>query len=1000
MLSSLNQSNHYGGAMKFKYLVLLVAGILALTYAYPAFAQVTTKTGTIYGKVIDDKGAPLPGVTVTLESTSLPTKTATTASGGAFRFAALPPGFYTMTYSLEGFAEVRQEEIEVRTGSSVDLSITLKATLTEEFTVIGETPAIDTAKTGNEDSFNKQYLEQVPNSRDPWAIIDQTSGVDNDRYNVAGSESGSQSQFVARGASNDATQWNYDGVNATDPQALGASPTYFDFDAFEEMSIVTGASDASVGSGGVNVNIVTKRGGNKFAGDASYYYANDSMQSNNCPNAVFCANLRGQIRIDEIEDYGFDVGGPIWKDKIFAWGAYSHKNLGIFTTGNTLDFTQLTDWNFKANVNESASNETQFGYFEGEKTKENRATFSAAQQEQATLFQQGGPKGITPGIWTLQHTYIPNDSMILTGRYGYIGLGFDLSTYAPETDPAILMAAIPRWETNWFSFSPIQRPADDYSVDFNYFKDNWGGGDHEMKFGFEYKVADVHTGTSYANGQYMVDSGQTDPSPNAPLTYGYIYLLHNLDGRFQTKFTSFYATDTYRRDRLTLNMGVRFDFQTGTNTASTIGGVAGFESTVGPISFDGSDPGVDFNTISPRLGATYNLTADGKTIVRGNYARYYGGFDPAAILIYSNPTFSGSGANYQYINQNGDRVITANEFTSGVTCTGGLEDVGGSCAFDLAAYNLNRIYDDNLSTSHTNEFIGGFEREIMRNTTASITYTYRKYGNFYDNQPLGVSSADYLPAGTFHSGVTVYGEFNVPYFELPTDHNGQQILRNIENYTQTYQGIDLNLRRRMSSNLMLFGSFVWQEQKAHYDGGDSAAYVIPDGGLTGQTFPFDPTNVPFANDQTYAYAPGGSGKAGVFPFSEWQLKFSGVYQLPWQISVGGFLRYQQGYVLPLFADISDGTFNATYATTHHLILVEPFGSRRYDNIFTADLSFEKDFTLGKAGQIGLMADVFNITNTNTTIQQSRNVSASSGRAGTITEYIAPRALKLGVRYSF
>jgi hypothetical protein len=984
--------------MKLKYFLLLVVGILTLTCAYPVFSQVNTRTGTIYGKVVDEKGAPLPGVTITLESTVIPSKTATTAAGGAFRFAALPPGYYSLNYSLEGFTEVRQEEIEVRTGSSVDLSVTLKPTLTEEFTVIGETPAIDTAKTGNEDNFNREYLDQVPTSRDPWAIIDQTSGVDNDRYNVAGSESGSQSQFVARGASNDATQWNYDGVNATDPQALGASPTYFDFDAFEEMSIVTGASDASVGSAGVNVNIVTKRGGNKWAGNASYFYANDSMQSSNAPTEAL--RLRGAIRIDEIEDYGFDLGGPIWKDKVFVWGAYRKNNLGIFTTGNTLDKTQLKDWNFKANVNENASNESQFGYFRGEKTKENRATFSAAQQEQGTLFQQGGPKGITPGIWTGQHTWIPNDSMILTGRYGYIGLGFDLSTYAPETDPAILMALIPRWETNWFSFSPIQRPADDWSVDFNYFRDNMMGGDHELKFGFEYKVADVHTGTAYANGQYMVDTGQIDPSPTAPLTYGYIYLLHNLDGRFQTNFTSFYANDTYRRDRLTLNFGLRFDHQTGSNTAATIGGVAGFEDIVGPIDYAGSDPGVSFDTFSPRLGATYSLTADGKTIVRGNYARYYGGFDPAAILIYSNPTFSGSGANFTYQNLNGDRTITPDEFTSGVTCTGGLTNVGGSCAFDLAAYNLNRLYSDNLSASHTNEFIAGFEREIMRNTTASVTYTYRNYGNFLDNQPFGVTSADYLPAGVFHAETVQYGTFDVPYFKLPSNHNGVQILRNIDDYNQTYQGLDLNLRRRMSNNLMLFGSFVYQKQKAHYNGGDAAAWVIPDGGLTGQTFPFDPTNVPFANDQTYAYAPGGSGKSGVYPFSEWQLKFSGVYQLPWQMSVGGFLRYQQGYIQLLFGDISDGTFNATYATTHHLILVEPFGSRRYDNIFTVDLSFEKDFNIGRAGQIGLMADLFNLTNTNTTIQQARLVNSTSGRLGTITEYIAPRALKIGVRYSF
>jgi hypothetical protein len=320
--------------------------------------------------------------------------------------------------------------------------------------------------------------------------------------------------------------------------------------------------------------------------------------------------------------------------------------------------------------------------------------------------------------------------------------------------------------------------------------------------------------------------------------------------------------------------------------------------------------------------------------------------------------------------------------------------------FNQAAYDNNRLYQDGLSTSYTNEFIAGFEREIFRNTTASVTYTYRNFGNFYTNNPFGITSADYVAAGTFQSGPTFYGEFNVPYFKLGSVHNGQQILANIEDYTQSYQGIDLNIRRRMSNNLMLFGSFVYQEQKSSYNGGDSAAWVIPDGGLAGFTFPFDPTNVPFANEQTYAYAPGGSGKSGVFPFSEWQLKFSGVYQFPWQISVGGFLRYQQGFLSPLFATISDNTLQSTYATTNHLILVEPFGGRRYDNIFTVDLSFEKDFDLGRAGQIGLIADLFNLTNTNTVIQRNRSISTTSGKAGLIQEYISPRALKVGLRYSF
>ena len=217
--------------------ILLLFAAVLLAIAVPVMAQVATKTGSIYGKVLDDKGAPLPGVTITLESEVIPTQIATAGPSGGFRFANLPPGIYSVNLAIEGFTEIRQEEVRVSTGAQVQLEITMRPSLTEEFTVIGETPVVDSKKTGQADTFNRDYLEDVPSGRDPWVIIDQTTAIDADRYNVAGSESGQQAGFVARGGSDDNTIWNYDGVNVTDPSALGASPSYFDFDAFEELQI-------------------------------------------------------------------------------------------------------------------------------------------------------------------------------------------------------------------------------------------------------------------------------------------------------------------------------------------------------------------------------------------------------------------------------------------------------------------------------------------------------------------------------------------------------------------------------------------------------------------------------------------------------------------------------------------------------------------------------------------------------------------------------------------
>ncbi len=972
--------------MRNKLLLALVVGILAFTL--PAFSQVSTKTGSIYGKTLDDKGAPLPGVSVTLESNEIPPQTATTGPSGGFRFAALPPGTYSVNFAIEGFTEVRQEEVRVSTGSQVQLEITMKPSLSEEFTVIGETPVVDTKKTGTSSNYNRDYLEEVPSARDPWTIIDQTTGVDSDRYNVAGSESGQQASFIARGGSDDNTVWNYDGVNASDPGALGASPTYFDFDAFEELNISTGGNDASVGTGGVVVNIVTKRAGNKWEGNASYFYAGDSLQGDNTPDELAAIGAKSN-RLDEVKDYGFDLGGPIIKDKLFAWGAYRKNQIGLVTTANTFDFTELEDFNLKANMNWNTANESQFGYFQGEKTKTGRAGISIAVQAPETLWDQAGTDTITPGIWTGQHTWIPNDHTIVTGRYGYIGLGFTLKPVGGKDIPIVYLAGIPRWEDTFFYSAPIDRPSHDIVVDANYFTENKLGGDHEFKFGFEYKTSDLHTFSSYGNGVLLVDYNQT--TPGGPLTSGYVKAQHFIDGHAQMNRTSFYATDTYRRDRLTVNLGFRFDNQTGTNGSSSIPGVPGFENIVGALDYPGGDPGISFNDFSPRIGATYDFSGDGKTIIRGNFARYYDGFNPAFTQL-QNPTYVYNGAIIPYNNLNGDRTITQDELTGPPLYFGGLNGPN----FDLQSFINANVIDPDFKNSNSWEYLVGFEHQLAQDLSLSATYTHRDYRDATTIVSNGVSAADFVPGGVFQAN-TVLGNFSVPYFVYGGVDNGDLLLTNANDYKTKYDGVDIAVRKRMSNNFMLNGGVTLQKQKANYDGGDSLAFYIGDGGITGQIFPFDPTNLPFLNGQPYAFAPGGSGKSGVYPYSEWQLKLSGVYQFPWDISVGAFGRYQQGYPYVLIATLNDPSL-PSLGTASHLILVEPFGSRRFDNIFTLDLQFEKGIDFGNYGRLALSANLFNVTNTNTVIRRTRSVA--SRNLNRIDELISPRALRIGARYSF
>jgi Carboxypeptidase regulatory-like domain/TonB-dependent Receptor Plug Domain len=975
--------------------------ILFLVVASPLFAQVSTRTGSIFGRVVDEKGAPIPGVTVTLESAAIQPQIATTGPTGGFRFANLPPSTYSVTFSLEGFTEVRQEDVRVNVGGSVQLDIALKPTLAEEFVVVADTPAVDTKKTGNDTSFNREYLEKVPTGRDPWVMIEQTPGVDNDRINVAGSESGQQSAFFARGTSDADNIWNYDGINTTDPVALGSTPTYYDFDAFEEISIESGGADASIGAKGVVVNLVTKRAGNRWEANASYYFVNDSLQSDNTPEELIQLGVLRSNRIDQVLDWGFDVGGPIVKDKLFVWGACRRNQIDLFTrvtdpyTGKSLsDKTTLKDLNFKLNFNANPANESQFGYFDGAKEKSGRG-FNPPIQAEETLWEQGDPGTILNGIWTGQHTFIPDDHTILNARYGYIGNSFNLvprsgncNPDTPCTVPIIFLAKIPRFEDTSYNLNPIDRPSHDFNADLNIFKENWGG-DHEFKFGFEYKRNEGHTFSSYGNGALIIDYYQT--VPNGPLIGGRIYAQRFIDGTVNNYRTSFYATDTWRKDRLTLNLGFRVDTGSGENQAASMPSPGGFDQFIAPVDFAGNDRSKVFTDVSPRLGATYDLTGDGKTLLRGNYARYYDGYT-VVYDTYANPTYSYNGVVLAYENPNGDRVITPNEITGVVGYYGGA----AAGPFNQEVFdNLKRIGD--LESPVTDEAVVGFERELFKDLAVFASYTYRRYDELSAIVPFGVTAADYVPAGVVNFTHPDYGSFSVRYSDLAFEHDGTQLLTTIDGYTQTYNGVDLGARKRMSNNFMLNGSLTLQRQIAHYDGQNSFLYTQGDG-ISSRDVYADPLIAKnLYDDQSYAFVSGGSGKTGVFPYAEWSFKMSGMYQLPWNMSTGAFVRYQQGYPQPLFAQVPEGNLFNFYAAGR-LVPLTTIDQIRYDNIFTLDLNVQKVFEMSNYGRITLAMDIFNVTNENTVIQRERRTTTTSFNA--LQENLSPRAVRLGFKYSY
>src|SRR5215213_6867652 len=301
---------------------VLAFAVVLLSLAGPAFSQ--SQTGNLFGTVTGTDGAPLPGVTVTLTGGGAP-QVQVTDEQGRFRFPGLPPASYTVETQLEGFAPLKRENIAINVGRNTELVLEVpqQSTVEETIVVTAESPLLDTRRIAKESTVTLDELESIPTARDPWAVLQTTPGVLTDRINVGGNESGQQSQYVGPGSGGDQAVWSLDGMVVTDMSATGSSPGYYDFDAFEEMQVTTGGSDATTATPGVVLNMVTKRGTNEWRGSGRYLYSDDSMQSDldfdqsDLGQTGPWSNNRAQTafkqgnRIVEVQDYGLELGGPI-----------------------------------------------------------------------------------------------------------------------------------------------------------------------------------------------------------------------------------------------------------------------------------------------------------------------------------------------------------------------------------------------------------------------------------------------------------------------------------------------------------------------------------------------------------------------------------------------------------------------------------------------------------------------------------------------------------------
>jgi hypothetical protein len=446
--------------------VLFVAGLLVMCAA-SANAQAI---GSIFGKVTDSTGGVMPGATVTVSGTGLQQPlTAVTGATGTYQFPNVPIGTYSVTFELDGFKKIVRSGIIITSGFQAPIDMKMEVgNKTEEVTVSAAPPVVDTKRTTTGATFTKDILENIPSARDPWQIINMTPGVQAG-LNVGGSSSGQQVGLTSRGTTAN-VQWNLEGGSITDLSS-NSSPSYFNFDSFEQIQVVNGGGDVSVQSSGLAINLVTKSGSNVFKGSAVTTFENDAMQGQNVTRELFNAGAGGFLSgnpLQKILVTSGEFGGPIKKNRLWFWAAGDRQdiNVGVLnffdgTKGGLCsdllaaqaagalkssasfdrldevqkclqnDRTLIKDLEWKFNYQLNSSNKFQYLFQSDNKYRNRRGASSTTSVEAVTQQTSDAPKGV--GYWglplpthSLTHTLIASDKLVFNSIFTYVHGGFFL----------------------------------------------------------------------------------------------------------------------------------------------------------------------------------------------------------------------------------------------------------------------------------------------------------------------------------------------------------------------------------------------------------------------------------------------------------------------------------------------------------------------------------------------------------------------------------------------
>ncbi len=705
-------------------------------------------------------------------------------------------------------------------------------------------------------------------------------------------------------------------------------------------------------------------------------------------------------RIVDVQDYGVELGGPIVKDQLWFWGAYARPKVDLLTVDDFSDLTKLEEINFKVNAQLTPSNTATAFAWDSDKAKIGRNAGPLRPQE--TTWDQG-KFGDKPTAWKVEDTQTFGSKFFLTGMVSHVNGGFTLAPHTGSSSDIWYLDEDGISHNNAPANIEILRPQDQYKADASSFFSSGAVG-HELRFGAGYREVETDTLSQTIGGAAEIALGDGVSE--------YIFARDEaLD--VQNEYTNAYVQDTLTVGNFTVSAGLRYDKQGGKNLASTTAANAFFPELLPAVSYGGGDIGFEWETVTPRLGVTYALGKERRTLLRGSYSRYAdqlsGGFaswlNPVGVQTYY----------YFYGTTRGNGRVDLTDLGDALGGSGNWDPRnGGVLQSNAVASDFNAPLTDELllSVEHSlqPEFMVGLSATYRKLTDIAETELLVFDGNAYSAANLGsVGRAhradDYELITTCGPGGSRVLPNGQPYCREVGELRDGVSTRNgylLENgdREQTFEGASLYFNKRLSNHWMARGNVSWQDWSWNTS---SSENEDPTRGLPGAAASGGAgtsTAIQDGDPVIQASGTGSGSKGNVYIQSDWSYSLSAVYQVaperPWGFNLGTSLTGRQGYPQIYFERVFRGTINDGPVGVN--VPVEGnLTEHRLDDVHKVDFRIDKDFHIDDFA-LTVSAELFNAFNESFVLQ--RNGRTRRANSDYVLETLSPRVFRLGVKVGF